>query len=174
MMPPASVRIGMTVDFIPTARPPMMLVACPVDDCWTIESTGFLPIAVKYSVTKLMIAPTTLPTTIAPNTPFREKLAPREGFVHVIVSGNIQITTKYEAITVRMIDDQLPRLSAFCTLDFSSLILTNAVPMMEKTIPKPQMTIGRRIGESPSNLSTALISCPSTIVAKIVATYEPK
>src|SRR5688500_12754003 len=124
MMPPASVRIGITVDFIPTAGPPMMLVACPVDDCWTMESTGFLHIAVKYSVTKLMIAPTMLPTTMAPNTPFREKVAPLDGFVQLIVSGNIHITTKYEATTVRMIDDQFPRLSAFCTLDFSSLILT--------------------------------------------------
>src|SRR5688500_10466137 len=143
MMPPASVRIGMTVDFIPTARPPMMFVACPVDDCCTIDITGFLPIAVKYSVTKLIIAPTTLPTTMAPNTPFREKLAPREAFVQLIVSGNIHMTTKYEAITVRMIDDQLPRFKAFCTLDFSSLILTKAVPMMEKIMPSPQMTIGR-------------------------------
>jgi len=57
--------MGMTVDFIPTARPAMMLVAWPVDDCRTMESTGFLPIAVKYSVTMLMIAPTMLPTTTA-------------------------------------------------------------------------------------------------------------
>ena len=46
MIPPANVRIGITVDFMPTANPPMMFVACPVEDCCTIDMTGFLPIAV--------------------------------------------------------------------------------------------------------------------------------
>jgi len=33
MIPPANVKIGITVDFMPTAKPPMILVACPVEDC---------------------------------------------------------------------------------------------------------------------------------------------
>ena len=42
---------------------------------------------------------------------------------------------------------------AFCTLDFSSLIVTNQVPTIEKRIPKPQITIGNKIGDIPLNLS---------------------
>src|SRR3954454_8816860 len=110
MMPPASVRIGITVDFIPTDKPAMMLVACPVDDCRTIDSRGVLPIAVKYSVTTLMIAPTTVPTTMAAKTPFRLKLV-----VGSVLSpaGSSHITTKYEATTVNNIEDQFPRFNAF-------------------------------------------------------------
>ena len=33
MIPAANVNIGITVDFIPTDSPPMILVAWPVDDC---------------------------------------------------------------------------------------------------------------------------------------------
>ena len=39
-------KIGATVDFIPTDKPPIILVAWPVPDCWIIELTGPLPIAV--------------------------------------------------------------------------------------------------------------------------------
>ena len=46
MIPPAKTKIGITVDFIPTDKPPMILVACPVADCLMIEFTGSLPIAV--------------------------------------------------------------------------------------------------------------------------------
>ena len=34
------------VDSIPTESPPIMLVACPVEDCFTILVTGLFPIAV--------------------------------------------------------------------------------------------------------------------------------
>ena len=37
-------------------------------------------------------------------------------------------------------------------------------------VAMPQMTIGKRIGDRPPNASVILISCPSTIVARIVAT----
>ena len=44
-MPAAKTIIGSTVDSMPTARPPMMLVAWPVPDFCTMEFTGRLPIA---------------------------------------------------------------------------------------------------------------------------------
>ena len=44
-------------------------------------------------------------------------------------------------------------LSAFWTLEFSSLIVTKNVPMIEKTMPSPQMTIGSRIGDIPPKAS---------------------
>ncbi|MNI63404.1 hypothetical protein D3C73_1187700 [compost metagenome] len=40
-------------------------------------------------------------------------------------------------------------------------------------MPKPQITIGKRIGDMPPKLSVTTISCPKTMVAKMVATYEP-
>src|SRR5688500_15009674 len=49
------------------------------------------------------------------------------------------------------------------------------MPTREKTIPSPAMTMGRRMGESPPKLSpVATTSRPSTMVARMVATYEPK
>ena len=52
-------------------------------------------------------------------------------------------------------------------------MVTNHVPTIENNIPKPQITIGNKIGDIPPNLSVTEISCPNTIVANIVATYEP-
>ena len=46
MIEAAMIKIGQRVDIIPTLKPAMILVAAPVEDCLTIESTGFLPIAV--------------------------------------------------------------------------------------------------------------------------------
>ena len=46
MIPAAKTIIGNTVDSIPTAKPPMILVAWPVEERWMIELTGRLPIAV--------------------------------------------------------------------------------------------------------------------------------
>ena len=43
---PPSTKIGRRVDSIPTANPPITLVACPVEDCLMIDSTGRLPMAV--------------------------------------------------------------------------------------------------------------------------------
>ena len=45
-MPEASTRMGRKVLSIPTANPPITLVACPVDDCLMIDNTGPLPMAV--------------------------------------------------------------------------------------------------------------------------------
>ena len=102
-----------------------------------------------------MIAPTTVPTTIAANTPFLLNVVVRKA---ICPSGSIHITTKYEAMTVSNIDAQFPMLRAFCTLDVSSLIVTNHVPTIENTIPSPQITIGNRIGDIPPNASLTLIS----------------
>jgi hypothetical protein len=46
MIPPASTRMGRVVLSIPTASPPITLVAWPVDDCRTMELTGRRPMAV--------------------------------------------------------------------------------------------------------------------------------
>ena len=45
-IPPANTNIGRNVDSIPTASPPITLVACPVADCLIILFTGRFPIAV--------------------------------------------------------------------------------------------------------------------------------
>ena len=57
-----------------------------------------------------MIAPTIVPTTIAAKTPFLLKLIVRSV---IGPSGSSHITTKYAAMTVKIIDAQLPMLSAF-------------------------------------------------------------
>ncbi len=85
------------------------------------------------------------------------------------VSGSSQRITKKEAMAVSTTDDQLPMFSAICTSP-SSFTRTNSVPIMEKTIPIPAITIGSRIGEMPPKSSIATISLPSTIVARMVAT----
>jgi hypothetical protein len=52
---------------------------------------------------------------------------------------------------------------------------TSRMPISEKTIPSPAITIGSRMGLIPPKSSPrATTSRPSTIVARIVATYEPK
>ena len=56
------------------------------------------------------------------------------------------------------------------TLLVSPLMRTKKVPMMENTMPKPAMTIGRRIGAMPLKLSWLTTSRPRTIVASMVAT----
>jgi hypothetical protein len=83
-----------------------------------------------------------------------------------------------------MIEPQLPIFRAFCTTEVLmpalSEMRTNQVPTIEKRIPTPAISIGRRMGEKPSNPSsrdTRLVmeavpvtSCPSTMVARTVAT----
>ena len=69
---------------------------------------------------------------------------------------------------------QLPMLSAPCTFPLSFLMRTKRVPTSENIIPMPAMSIGRSIGAVPPKASSETTSCPSTIVASIVATYEPK
>ena len=72
---------------------------------------------------------------------------------------------------------QFPKFKAFCTLDVDdpslSLILTNKVPIIEKIIPVPAISIGNKIGAKPPKLSIEIVSLPKTIVAKTVATYDP-
>ena len=121
----------------------------------------------------LIKAPTTRPTMIAQNTPILVTTTPRAESVQVIVSGSIHCTITNEAIAVRTILDQLPKFNAFCTLPNSSFTRTNIIPMIEKTIPKPAINIGNKIGAIPPKLSFEINSLPKTIVAKIVATYEP-
>src|SRR6187397_3108140 len=118
-----------------------------------------------------MIAPTMVPTTIEAKTPVLLNVVLRNA---IWPSGSSHITTKYDAATVKSMAVQLPMFNAVCTLDVSSLMVTKKVPMIEKMIPKPHITIGSRIGDKPPKLSLTVISCPSTIVAKMVATYEPK
>ena len=64
-MPAANSRVGRAVESIPTLRPAMMLVACPVWDCLMMKRTGFRSIAVKYSVSMLISMPTLRPITMA-------------------------------------------------------------------------------------------------------------
>ena len=86
------------------------------------------------------------------------------------VSGSMYWTIKKEAIPVKIIEDQFPMFRAFCTSPFSSLIVTNAIPIIENTIPKPAKIIGNNIGAIPPNASSEIISLPKTMVARIVAT----
>ena len=86
------------------------------------------------------------------------------------VSGSMYFTIKKEAIPVNTMEDQLPMFNAFCTSPLSSLMVTKAIPMIEKIIPSPANTIGNRIGAIPPKLSTDTISRPNTMVARIVAT----
>src|SRR4051812_4819395 len=86
------------------------------------------------------------------------------------VAGNIHFTMKKDDTAVIRMDDQLPKFKAVCTFDFSSLIVTNQVPIIEKIIPNPQITMGNKIGDMPPKLSCTSISWPNTMVARIVAT----
>ena len=56
-------------------------------------------------------------------------------------------------MAVRMMLPQLPMFNAFCTTavftDADSLIRTKKVPMMEKIIPMPAISMGSKIGEKP-------------------------
>ncbi len=69
---------------------------------------------------------------------------------------------------------QFPKFNAFCTLEVDepslSLILTNKVPIIEKIIPVPAISIGKRIGAKPPNASSEIVSLPKTMVASTVAT----
>jgi hypothetical protein len=117
----------------------------------------------------LISAPTARPTATAPNTPIGPNTSDPARPIRM-VSGSIQVIRKYEAMPVSAIDTQFPRFSAPCTLP-PSFTRTIRMPIREKTIPIPAITIGSRIGLIPPKASpVATTSRPSTIVARMVAT----
>ena len=88
--------------------------------------------------------------------------------------GNIHFTNGKQTINVKIIEPQFPRFKAPCTSPSSELTFTNTILIIDAISPTPAITIGKRIGAMFPKLSPAeMISRPKTIVARMVATYEP-
>ncbi|MCH5599467.1 hypothetical protein [Niabella ginsengisoli] len=70
--------MGKKVDSIPRAKPPITLVAWPVEDFLMILFTGRLAHRSVVFSDDAISAPTSKPTPIAPNTPYFVKTKPSQ------------------------------------------------------------------------------------------------
>ena len=138
-----------------------------------IELTGASHCSI-ISVIQLIIAPTTKTYHNGHKIPLRViivatcAVCPAHGFGHhPVYKERGSNNGKYNRRPVTEIECILNR----C---LSLLTRTKKVPKIENTIPRPAITIGRRIGASPLKLSFDLISAPVPSLQRIVANKSQK
>src|SRR3990172_1364686 len=138
----AMARTAQTLDSRPAAKPERISVAGPVLLAWAISVTGFLSVAVKYSVSHWIASASAIPMVLATETR-SQKGKPSEWYFAAVMSPRYHLLTmKNPTMEVRAAT-QKPKLIGFMGfMSGSSFPLTAQVPTMEPKTPTARMSSG--------------------------------